>query len=219
MDDEKRDEILEAILRANEKRLYSLEAIRRDCATAVTEADFLQLECEGLIATHGGQVTLSSRGQGVANGVMRRHRLAEVLLSSILQLKNSELEEVACRAEHYLLPEVEEAICTLLGHPEVCPDGRPIPRGRCCQSGFRLREGLVVSLADLRTGEAGRIFYLKPSADWTVHQIVALGLQPGVTVTVLQTSPAFCVAYEHTEIAMDREIAAHIFVWRTFQAG
>jgi len=32
------------------------------------------------------------------------------------------MEKVACKGEHRLEPEVEESICTLLGHPGVCPD-------------------------------------------------------------------------------------------------
>ena len=65
----------------------------------------------------------------MARNVVRRHRLAESLFANILDLDAEKREEIACEVEHTLLPEVEEAICTLLGHPAICPDGKPIPLG------------------------------------------------------------------------------------------
>ena len=145
---------------------------------------------------------------------MRRHRLAEVLVSSILRLKDSAMEEVACKVEHSLDPEVEESISTLLGHPEICLDGKPIPKGRCCRKNLKTVGNTVVSLAELKPGERGKITYIKPGSHSNLHQLISMGLQPGIAVTVHRTNPAFCVKYENTELALDKEIAKNIFVWR-----
>ena len=141
-----------------------------------------------------------------------------MLVSSILKLKKAEMEAVACQVEHALLPEVEASICTLLGHPELCPDGRPIPRGACCRNLQKTVSTTVVSLAELEAGESGRITYIKPENHANLHQLLSFGLQPGVTVTVHRKTPALCILFENTELALDRDIASNIFVWKTSPA-
>jgi DtxR family Mn-dependent transcriptional regulator len=46
-------------------------------------------------------------------------------------------EEQACYFEHILSPAVTDSICAFLGHPRLCPHGRPIPRGACCSAAPR----------------------------------------------------------------------------------
>ncbi len=211
---EKQEEIMEAIWCAGENKSYSIEAIKKRCAVDFTEADLLELERRGLIIFHAGKILFSSEGKPLAEAIMRRHRLAEVLVSSILKLKNSSMEEVACKVEHFLEPEVEESICILLGHPEVCPDGKRIPKGKCCKKKLRMISNTVVSLSELKPSERGKITYIKPGSHSNLHQLISFGLQPGVVVSVHRTNPAFCIKFENTELALDEEIAKNIFVWR-----
>ena len=146
---EKHDEILEAMWTAEENKKFSIDEIKKRCAIEFIDEDLAELESMDLIVKNKNTILFSSKGKELAENIMRRHRLAEVLMSSILKLKNSEMERVACQVEHYLVPEVEESICTLLGHPEICPDGRPIPKGRCCHNGLKEVTNIVVSLNEL----------------------------------------------------------------------
>ena len=82
------------------------------------------------------------------------------------------------KVEHSLVPEVEESICTLLGHPEFCPDGKKIPRGRCCSGKRKHIDTSVVSLKELSPGERGKITYIKPAKHSNFHQLLSFGLQP-----------------------------------------
>jgi DtxR family Mn-dependent transcriptional regulator len=211
---EKQEEIMEAIWCAGENKSYSMDAIKKRCMVDFTEADLLALEKKGLIVSHADKILFSSDGKRLAQAIMRRHRLAEVLVSSILKLKNSSMEEVACKVEHCLEPEVEESICTLLGHPEICPDGKLIPKGKCCQKKLRMVSNTVVSLRELKPSERGKITYIKPGSHSNLHQLISFGLQPGVIVSVHRTNPAFCIKFENTELAIDEEIAKNIFVWK-----
>lgn len=211
---EKFEEILEAIWVTSENSLYSLDAIRKRCAIEFTEQDLAGLEEEGMIVRNEGKILFSNEGKTLAEGIIRRHRIAEVLVTSILKMKSVEMEKIACQVEHCLLPEVEESICTLLGHPELCPDGKPIPKGKCCNRGQKVVNSTVVSLADLKPGEKGKITYIKPGSHSNLHQLISFGLNPGVMVTVHRKSPAFCIKFEHTELALDEEIVKNIFVWR-----
>jgi DtxR family Mn-dependent transcriptional regulator len=207
-------EIMEAIWCAAEKNLYTRDAIRENCTVVFDEADMNELEQRGLITKSDDAIVFTETGKTETEGIMRRHRLAEVLVSSVLKLKKAEMEAVACQVEHALLPEVEASICTLLGHPELCPDGRPIPRGACCRKLQKTVSTTVVSLAELGAGESGRITYIKPENHANLHQLLSFGLQPGVTVTVHRKTPALCIMFENTELALDQNIARNIFVWK-----
>ncbi len=206
---------MEAIWCAGENKNYSIDAIQKKCIIDFTQADLAEIEQQGLIISHAGKILFSSKGKPLAETIMRRHRLAEVLVSSILKLKNSAMEEVACKVEHGLEPEVEEAICTLLGHPEICPDGKPIPKGKCCKKNLTVVDKIVVGLNDLKSSESGKITYIKPGSHSNLHQLISLGLQPGVVVTVHRVNPTFCIKFENTELAIDEEIAKNIFVLKT----
>jgi DtxR family Mn-dependent transcriptional regulator len=211
---ELQEEILEAVWTADEKKLYSIEAIKNQCPMEISNHDLVELEKNDMITRDGNDIFFKEKGKSLAETIIRRHRLAEVLVTSILKLKSTEMEKVACQVEHSLHPEVEQAICTLLGHPEICPDGKPIPPGQCCRQGICQIQKTVVTLTDLEPGETGKITYIKPISHSNLHQLISFGLNPGVIVTVHRKSPAFCIKYENTELALDESIAENIFVWR-----
>ena len=211
---ERHEEIMEAIWSAGENKNYSIDAIKKICIIDFNDDDLSELEQQDLIVRTVDKILLSSKGKPLAESIMRRHRLGEVLVSSILKLKGAEMEEIACKFEHALLPEVEESICTLLGHPEMCPDGKPIPKGKCCKRNLKVIKNVVVGLDELKPGESGKIMYIKPSSHSNLHQLISFGLQPGVVVTLHRVNPAFCIKFENTELALDEEIVKNIFVWK-----
>ena len=211
---EKLEEILEAIWVASENGDYSADTIRKKCAVSFNDEDLRQLQEKRLIVLNDGKIFFSGDGKKFAEIIIRRHRLAEVLVTSILKLKSADMEEVACKVEHSLVPEVEEAICTLLGHPEICPDGKPIPKGSCCKKKIKEISNTVVSLDKLKPSEKGKITYIKPGNHSNLHQLMSFGLQPGIVITVHRNMPAFCIKFNNTELALDKEIARNIYVWR-----
>jgi DtxR family Mn-dependent transcriptional regulator len=87
----------------------------------------------GLIHPPGVTLDYTPRGRGRARDQVRRRRLAEVLFSTALRVPEQEVENVACRMEHIIDPEVTNSICSFLGHPRQCPHGREIPGGDCCE--------------------------------------------------------------------------------------
>jgi putative ABC transport system ATP-binding protein len=100
---------------------------------------FTPVQWKKLIATMSqiGLVTeageFAPAGEARARDVIRRHRLAERLFMDVLSIRDeAEIESSACKFEHILSPEVTDRMCTLLGHPDSCPHGSPIPQGRCC---------------------------------------------------------------------------------------
>jgi DtxR family Mn-dependent transcriptional regulator len=184
------------------------------CTVSFNDSDLDELERQELITRDKDQVRLTNKGKSIAEIIIRRHRLAEILVSSILKLKQSDMEDIACKVEHSLMPEVEESVCTLLGHPEFCPDGKRIPRGRCCAGKSKVIDSSVVALNELSAGERGKITYIQPASHSSLHQLISFGLHPGVIVTVHRKKPAFCIKYENTELALDDKVVENIFVWK-----
>jgi putative ABC transport system ATP-binding protein len=87
-----------------------------------------------LIALRNGEVDLTPVGSRRARDVVRRHRLAERLFKDTFAIEDSEARDQACKFEHIISPELDQRICSFLGHPKTCPHGNPIPPGECCDA-------------------------------------------------------------------------------------
>ena len=83
---------------------------------------------------NSGEVHLTESGSRRARDVIRRHRLAERLFTDTFAVEDSEAHVQACRFEHIITPDLDQRICSFLGHPKTCPHGNPIPPGVCCEA-------------------------------------------------------------------------------------
>jgi DtxR family transcriptional regulator, Mn-dependent transcriptional regulator len=174
--------------------------------------DYQELIHLGLAEPDGAQVRLSAAGRNEAALAIRRHRLAERMLSDVLVTESALIDERACGLEHALFDGVDESICTLLGHPTVCPHGKPIPPGRCCGEARKTLQPLIASLKELKRGQSGRIAYLHMDNPQRLQKLMAMGVLPGVAILVKETYPAFVFEAGYSQFAVDEEIAADIFV-------
>jgi DtxR family Mn-dependent transcriptional regulator len=86
-----------------------------------------RLDEEGLVTVDRHTISLTVRGEELAQTVVRRHRLAERFLTDILGLSWAEAHHEAGKWEHVISPPVEAAMVRLLGSPTTCPHGNPIP--------------------------------------------------------------------------------------------
>jgi len=157
-------------------------------------------------------IALTEKGQDHARQIIRAHRLAERLLYDVL---GGDYESGACEFEHIVTPELVDSICTLLGHPGLCPHGMPIPRGRCCKNFSRVAQSPVVPLAELKVGQSARVAYINSKSDQQLHKIDNLRIRPGAVVTLHQRYPAYVIECEGSNIAMDEEIVSNICVWQS----
>jgi len=208
------EEILETAWILEEEGDVTLHGIRERSPIEITDEDVELLVQRRQIERDGERLTLTDTGRAEARNVVRRHRLAVTLFATILDMEPDKREAIACEVEHTLLPEVEEAICTLLGHPTVAPDGKPIPSGRCCKVGRTETTTVIVNLTQLAPGERGRITYIKPKDHSRLHRLSSFGLTPGTVLELHQRSPAYCIRYEGTELAINADVAEDIYVAR-----
>lgn len=87
-----------------------------------------RMERDGLvIVSEDRTLELTDAGRNKAVNVMRKHRLAERLLSDVIGLDWAFVHEEACRWEHVMSEQVERRLVELLGHPTESPYGNPIP--------------------------------------------------------------------------------------------
>jgi putative ABC transport system ATP-binding protein len=131
-DEERFDHLLEQIWICGEEGVPAqLERVR---SRGVMDAMRMvgRLSDRGLVAVEESVVTLTPRGENRARDVIRRHRLAERLFTDTFSILGSEADTHACKFEHIISSELEQKICTFLGHPATCPHGNPIPAGLCC---------------------------------------------------------------------------------------
>ncbi len=207
------EEVLEAVWMGRERDDCSRHTIERLCHAPLTQELLDALQERELIRIRDDTIHLTPAGEEHARAVIRRHRLGEALVAHVLRMGENEVESVACAFEHAVLPEVEESICTLLGHPTHCPHGAPIPPGPCCKEAKHVVDRTVVSVRELRPGDRGKIAYIRATHRDRLHRLTAFGVNPGTTVEVHQKFPAVVLRLENTELALDSEIANDIFVW------
>lgn len=167
---------------------------------------------EGLVITDGRNLLLTDRGREQAEDLVRRFRLAECLFSEVFLLEEMQYEKSACEFEHILTPEVTDSVCTLLGHPPICPHGRPIPRGACCAKFSSDVKPIVVRLSDLSPGDVAKVVFITFTRSKHLDKLDTIGLTPGAMVKLHQRRPSFILDLGETQIAIDREIAQEIFV-------
>ncbi|KAJ1684447.1 hypothetical protein LUZ63_020202 [Rhynchospora breviuscula] len=87
-----------------------------------------RMERDGLLTVEGDRhLELTTEGMALATRVMRKHRLAERLLTDVIGLEWELVHEEACRWEHVMSEDVEKRLMTLLEHPTESPYGNPIP--------------------------------------------------------------------------------------------
>ena len=87
-----------------------------------------RMERDGLVIVSGDRhLELTSVGRLKATHVMRKHRLAERLLSDVIGLDWEFVHDEACRWEHVMSEQVERKLIEMLGNPTESPYGNPIP--------------------------------------------------------------------------------------------
>ena len=178
-----------------------------------------RMERDGLLTVEGDRhLELTGLGRAHAVSVMRKHRLAELLLVNVIGMPYEEAHEEACRWEHVMSDAVEKKVYDLLNRPTRSPYGNLIP-------GLDAFGSLEVPAADGADGERNLAFpglsgpvvvrriceSVQTDAD-VLRQLHAAGVDPGVTVTVAQERDGVTIDRSGDKIRLPREVASRVFV-------
>jgi DtxR family Mn-dependent transcriptional regulator len=207
------DEVLERLWYATEEgRTPSLLA---DFRIDVSE-DELRAALDTLVASgcidDGDGYKLSASGAARARGIVRRHRLAEVLFVQALGTNLHDAEVSACEMEHMLSEAVVDRVCAFLGHPPACPHGKPVPAGECCRVYSTRVEPLIRRVTELPVGATASIAYIAPKTLARIDRLAAFGIVPGSEIRLIARNPSCVVACGASSIALDDEIGREIYV-------
>jgi putative ABC transport system ATP-binding protein len=126
------DHLLEEIFLCGERG--SAPCVEQLSGVGPLEVNHLLAHMSGLdlLRQNDSHLALTDRGRRRACDLVRRRRLAERLFMDTFSIGDPEADTHACKFEHIISPELDEKICTFLGHPRTCPHGHPIPPGPCC---------------------------------------------------------------------------------------
>ena len=177
-----------------------------------------RMERDGLVTLEGDRhLQLTDHGRASAVAVMRKHRLAELLLVNVIGMPYEEAHDEACRWEHVMSDSVEKKVYELLNKPTRSPYGNPIP-------GLEVLDDAQVA-SDGGTGERNlafpglsgsvvvrRICESVQTNAGVLRQLHAAGIDPGATVTVWQERDAVTVDRSGDKITLPREVASRVFV-------
>jgi len=208
------DEILELIWTLREEGSSTKSRLMERSEEERPEDLLEELRAAGLVEAAADNLRLTPLGEDRARGIIRRHRLAEVLLHNLFDLDPSQMESSACKFEHILSTPVTESVCTFLGHPPVCPHGRTIPRGDCCDRIRTEIQPLVTRLSEAALGEDVRIVFITPKSRKRLERLSSLGIVPGSRLRLLQRNPSYVLQIGETTVAVDRDITDEIYVKR-----
>ena len=217
MKDEKefrKDELLEILWHLTEKHELKLSVLREHDPNQEIEKSLYEFRSNGILEFDGENILLTEKGHDKAKGIIRRHRLAECLMSNVLGKHPSETEQAACEFEHILSPELVDSICILLGHPLKCPHGESIPQGDCCIEVKTSVKSAVIPITKMKIGNSAKIAFLNTRDEGRVHKLFALGLHPGVELKLHQTYPALVIEVDKRQIALENSIGEEINVWK-----
>ncbi len=166
-------------------------AERLQVSRAAVSEMIKRLEAEGLITTDGA-IRLTATGQGLAQRVVRRHRLAERFLTDMLGLSWAEAHHEAGRWEHVISEGVEAAMDRVLGNPTTCPHGNPIP-------GSSYLAPAMVPLAEVAVGGAFTVTRIPEELEFTPGLLAFLeesNILPGHAGVLTSTSPDGTITIE-----------------------
>jgi len=154
---------------------------------------------------------LTPVGERAALAVVRCHRLLEMFLHEKLGYSWDEVHEEADRLEHVIGDELTERLSAALGHPTRDPHGHVIPA-----ADLSLEPATVLPLRDVAPGRPAIVRQVHDEDPALLRRFEALGLRPGVGVTVLDAPPGgpLQLRVGGQAIALDAAEAGQVFVDR-----
>jgi DtxR family Mn-dependent transcriptional regulator len=189
-----------------------------------------RMERDGLLRVEGDrQLAMTDLGRMLATRVMRKHRLAECLLVSVIGLPWEDVHIEACRWEHVISDSVERRLVELLDYPVRCPHGNLIPG--LAELGVpdadkrsdvaTLEPDVAIGAMAIRDGElvvVSRISEQVQSDSALMLRLKNIGIQPGREVTLAASDNGVRVTgadrVDDLGAELSAEVAAHVFVSR-----
>ena len=179
-----------------------------------------RMERDGLLVVDTDRtIKLTRTGAHLARDVMRKHRLAECLLTEVIGLEWDKVHDEACRWEHVISLDVEKRLIAILDTPTVSPYGNPIPGLKDLGVDIEhtpFRQG-AAPLADVATDEP-RTFTLRRMSEniqadlESLRALDEVGLRPGTEFEAVKEQGGVRVAVGEMSLGLGLFAAELLFV-------
>jgi DtxR family Mn-dependent transcriptional regulator len=183
-------EYLEAIYELEEEGQRIQQARvgeRLGLSPATVSEGVKRLVTDGYIDIKGRIISLTRPGRKIAETLVRRHRLAERMLTDMLGIPWHLCHEQAEDWEKVMTAEVEQAILTRLGGEATCPHGNPIPG-----MDSKVPWSKLVPVSSLEAGTRARLIRLVEDVELhreVLKYLEERGLMPGRELEVMERGP------------------------------
>jgi DtxR family transcriptional regulator, Mn-dependent transcriptional regulator len=209
-------EYLEAVYELGEEGRQAFQARiskRLGLAPATVSEGIKRLVTDGYVMVQPSRdLVLTDEGRAIAETLVRRHRLAERMLTDILGLPWHQCHDQAEDWEKVMTPEVEEAILEKLEGDFTCPHGNPIPGTTSAVPWAALKP-----VASMEAGEKGRLTRLLEDVELDHAVLVYLErhrLMPGRDLTIVEVAPdgTRTLEVEGQHVALGEDLADNLWV-------
>lgn len=202
---------------ATERSIMARTEVHHSCVDTFKMPDSIaavvrDAEQKGYVKAMNGDYILSSEGEELAKGIIRRHRLAEKLFYEVLELPREHGEAASCEFEHILSDVVVDRVCSFLGHPEFCPHGKKIPQGDCCKNRYSVRPDRVLPILSACAGSQLVVSFVSSKKPEVVRRLTTFGIIPGKQIRLVQKGSAIIIAVGESTVAVDKSVAESIYV-------
>jgi DtxR family Mn-dependent transcriptional regulator len=176
-----------------------------------------RMERDGLLhVSDDRHLELTDAGRARAVAVMRKHRLAELLLVNVIGLEYEVAHVEACRWEHVMSDEVERKVYALLGRPTTSPYGNAIPGLDVLDASAPASPPATVTTLASMVG-AGAVVVRRISEKLqgelsVMEQLHEAGVAPGAEVSVDRADSGLTVRSNGTAVRIPDELARLVFV-------
>jgi len=179
-----------------------------------------RMERDGLLKLNDTDrhLELTDKGELIAVRVMRKHRLAERLLTDVIGLELPYVHEEACRWEHVMSERVERRVIELIDGPLVSPYGNPVPGladlGVDRESAQIVDEVPIVEIFSDRvvSGVVTRIGETPQAEPEFLAELMELGVLPGMTVSVRSAERGIEITAARGAMTITEDDARHLFL-------
>jgi DtxR family transcriptional regulator, iron-dependent repressor len=207
------EQYLEAIFNLEEEgnKVIQARLAERVGHSAPTVSEMVhRLRDAGYIEVKGRSLSLTESGRQLATSVIRKHRLAERLLTDVIGLPWHKVHAEADRWEHVISDEVEQRLAEVLGNPATCPHGNPIP-------GSGVAPVAATVLADASVGDRVRLARVTELVEFDLDALVYLdghGFVPGQEATVSGKGPdgSLVLDTETESLVLGAQLAGQLYV-------
>lgn len=180
-----------------------------------------RMERDGLVHVMGDRrLELTALGRERAIEVVRKHRLAERLLTDVIGLDWAHTHEEACRWEHVMSDQVEQRLGEILHNPTTDPYGNPIPGTDGVSDGISME--LALRMGESNSGTVTRIGEPIQAETEVLDAFARCGVRPGARINFEADPREVILEVTHTAdgkesapgqaVQLPLTLAPHLFI-------